>query len=216
MPSEPISVKHRIFLVSQGIFQFLLAIFVTSTVWIVAINRNWNELHTWHIFLSTTGFSFFMAEAVAVFSPGNVFVLGFSKKTRGFIHGVLMTFATIAVIAGISVKIQDKVNNSRSHFTSTHGITGLVAFLLTMLSFLLGFLAAFSKLTYRLGIKPVWIKHFHNFLGIAAYVLGSISLGYGLRQYFSHVTYNTNTGFIVILGIYGILNLIGPICDFFK
>ncbi|KAF7267641.1 hypothetical protein GWI33_019131 [Rhynchophorus ferrugineus] len=209
--TEIISTKQRIFLISQGVFQFLLAVFVTSTVWVVAISDNWQEYHTWHVFLSTVGFSFFMAEAVAVFSPGNVFVLGFGKLSRGLLHGVIMTFATIAIIAGVSVKIQDKTNNKYSHFDTTHSITGLLAFLLTMMSFLMGFLAAFPKIVYRIGIKPLWVKKLHNFLGISAYILGSISLGYGLRQYFSDISYKTNTGLIVIMTLYGCLNLLGPL-----
>lgn len=65
-----------------------------------------------------------MAEAVAIQNPGNGFFLGYGKIARGFIHGAVMLLATIAVLAGISIKIQDKTLNNRSHFTTTHGIVG--------------------------------------------------------------------------------------------
>lgn len=66
-----------------------------------------------------------MAEGVSLLNPGNVFVLGWSRVTRGFLHGVMMSFAAVAVIAGISIKIQDKINRDATpHFTTVHAITG--------------------------------------------------------------------------------------------
>ncbi|XP_048523316.1 uncharacterized protein LOC109540501 isoform X2 [Dendroctonus ponderosae] len=120
--NEIIPKNQRLFLITQGCFHILMGIFVASTVWLMAYNRDWGSMHTWHVFLSTIGFALLMAEAVAMQNPGNGFFLGYGKIARGFLHGVLMLLATTAVLAGVSIKIQDKALNNRSHFTTTHGI----------------------------------------------------------------------------------------------
>ncbi|ERL89552.1 uncharacterized protein LOC109540501 isoform X1 [Dendroctonus ponderosae] len=215
--NEIIPKNQRLFLITQGCFHILMGIFVASTVWLMAYNRDWGSMHTWHVFLSTIGFALLMAEAVAMQNPGNGFFLGYGKIARGFLHGVLMLLATTAVLAGVSIKIQDKALNNRSHFTTTHGIVGFVSYLLTMLSFLGGILLFFVKLVLRIcNLRPIYLRKCHTFLGISAYALGIVSLCFGLRNYFSEASYHTNTGFIVILGTYTGLNLIGPVKNLFS
>ncbi|CAG9763206.1 unnamed protein product [Ceutorhynchus assimilis] len=211
---ENISLRQRSFILSQAIFNILLAVFVTSTVWLMAFNGNWNRLHIWHVFLSTFGISALMAIAISTLNPGNVFVLGFSRKSRGLMHGILMLVAGLMLIAGVSIKIQDKTDNNRAHFNSTHGILGLVTYLLTFLTVIGGLFVAFAKALPKLQL----VKSCHIFLGIATYCLGIATLCFGLRNYFGSFqsSHATNTGFIVILVAYSAINLVGPALNLFR
>lgn len=60
----------------------------------------------------------------------------------------------------------------------TFYISGLVSFILVIVSVFLG-LAAASGQSLKSLLRPVWFKFLHNFLGAAAFVIGIVSLLYG-------------------------------------
>ncbi|KAL1513798.1 hypothetical protein ABEB36_003159 [Hypothenemus hampei] len=207
------SYGQRAFLVLQSIFHLLLAIFITSTIWFLAYNWSWNNLRTWHVFLCNIGISLFMAEGIALFNPGNAFIYGSSRKFRGTLHGIFMGLGALAVIVGVSMMINYKISNNRTHLTTPHAIIGITTFIITFLAAIGGIFIHFYD---RFNIKPVYVKNCHFILGILVYVLGVITLSLGLKNYFYENSDATNTGLIVILVLASIINVSGPLKSLFK
>lgn len=64
-----------------------------------------------------------MAESILLFANDNVWTQDVTRKTKSWIHGVLITVGTAALTAGTFVEYNFKGPN-RDHFTSNHGLTG--------------------------------------------------------------------------------------------
>lgn len=89
---------------------------------------------------------------------------------------------------------------------------GFTAFLITILTLILGVLVYKSKELYdKFYLKPVYIRSLHIFLGVSAYILGITSLCLGLKNYFNEASDNAKIGLIAILGVQTGLNVIQPI-----
>lgn len=63
-----------------------------------------------------------MAESILLFANDNVWTQDLNRKTKYWVHGVLITVGTVALTAGTVLEIDIKGN--RAHFTSNHGLTG--------------------------------------------------------------------------------------------
>ncbi|XP_060527360.1 transmembrane reductase CYB561D2-like [Cylas formicarius] len=207
---EPVSNRSRLLFAIQGVFQMLLAVFVGSTVWLMAYSRDWGAKATWHIFLTTIGFALLMAEAVSLLNEGNVFYIGVNKLRRGLIHGTYMFLATLSAVIGIGLKIQEKSDRGSKHFTSTHGKLGIAALVLTITACLGGLGVLNSSRLYRAGIKPKWVRVLHILISCFAYLIGCVALGYGIDSYFGEATADTKKGLITVLGLYVVISLSGP------
>lgn len=65
-----------------------------------------------------------MAEAVVLFASNSVLTLNVNRVLRGTIHGVLMGCGTLSLTVGMAIKMKQKNDANRDHFTSIHGILG--------------------------------------------------------------------------------------------
>lgn len=65
-----------------------------------------------------------MAEAILLFANDNVWTQDLTRKTKYWIHGILITLGTVVLTVGTAIEIHDKGN--RKHFTSDHGLTGKI------------------------------------------------------------------------------------------
>lgn len=65
-----------------------------------------------------------MIEAILLFANDNAWTQELNRKTRYYVHGVLLFLATAFITIGVSLEIWSKNQNNYSHFQSTHAITG--------------------------------------------------------------------------------------------
>lgn len=65
-----------------------------------------------------------MAEAILLFAGDNVWTQDLDRKTKYWIHGILLLLGCGLLTAGISIMINQK--GGVNHFVSTHAITGKI------------------------------------------------------------------------------------------
>lgn len=65
-----------------------------------------------------------MAESILLFASDNIWTQDLTRKSRYWIHGILITVGTVSLTAGTFIEYEVKGN--RKHFTSNHGLTGKI------------------------------------------------------------------------------------------
>ncbi|XP_068171891.1 transmembrane reductase CYB561D2 isoform X2 [Antennarius striatus] len=137
-------------------------------------------LFSWHPFFMTLSFSFFMTEAILLFSPQGSLIRKFPHKTKGQVHWILQSACLCCAILGVTAIIYNKYLNDKPHFTSWHGLLGVI----TVFVVVWQSLAAVPLIYHSLvkGWSLAKLKRYHAASGLVTYLLGSISLLFGLNS----------------------------------
>ncbi|XP_055643502.1 uncharacterized protein LOC129779816 [Toxorhynchites rutilus septentrionalis] len=149
--------------------------YVTIYLSYVSYMSGFGDMFTWHIFLCSVGYQFFMAESFLTLYSANSWTMSNSPDTKRLLHWVLQVIGCVAILIGTGLEIYIKEERKRSHFKSDHAITGLVSIVFIVLSMLNG-VAALYATKIRHIIKPIYIKLCHYLTGIVAFVIGMVSL----------------------------------------
>lgn len=140
--------------------------------WQVGFNHN----ETGHTWFSTLGYQLFMAEGIMATYNRNTFTMGIkSRAWKIRAHWILQVIGSGFVLYGTPMLIYYREVENKKHFHSSHAVTGLISFILLVLSFLSGFSALFS-VEMKNYVKPLFSKAVHNFLSSACYVVGMVSI----------------------------------------
>lgn len=121
-----------------------------------------------------------MTEAILLFSPHGSPIKRFSHKTKGRVHWILQGLCVSCAVLGIAAIAYNKHLNGKAHFTSWHGLLGL----LTVCVVCLQSLAAVPLIYHSLakGWSLAKLKRYHAASGLVTYLLGSGSLLLGLSS----------------------------------
>ncbi|RVE73193.1 hypothetical protein OJAV_G00047850 [Oryzias javanicus] len=151
---------------------------LTFTAFIAFLSRPGTSWFSWHPFLMTLAISFFMTEAILLFSPHGSLIKRFSHKTKGRIHWILQCLCAFCAALGLTAIFYNKQLNGKSHFTSWHGLLGL----LTVCVVAAQSLAAVPLIYHPLakGWSLAKLKRYHAASGLITYLIGSGSLLLGL------------------------------------
>ncbi|KAJ8929110.1 hypothetical protein NQ314_018224 [Rhamnusium bicolor] len=202
--------KVRIIHIIETVIQHIVVLFFLLILWELFKNYSFKSLGTWHIILCTLGFALCMAEALILFSKDSVLLTGVDRVTKGKYHAVVMFIAFLCITIGISLKIYQKADEGRHHFTTTHGRLGLSAWILVIISIFAGMAAAKPNVFLNFA-RPVWFKLFHLIVGAAAYIIGIVTVGYGLHYLQQYTGENGRIALLVFLIIYVVYSLIGSV-----
>ncbi|XP_052864123.1 probable transmembrane reductase CYB561D1 [Anopheles cruzii] len=153
----------------------MLIAYVTIYLSYYSYTRGFGNLFTWHVFLCSVGYQFFMAESFLTLLSSNSWTDRYSIVTKRRLHWILQVVGCAAIFAGTIIEIKIKEDAGRSHFKSDHAITGLVSMIFIVLSFLNGVAALYTTKIKHI-IKPVYVKMCHYLTGIVAFVIGMTSL----------------------------------------
>lgn len=124
------------------------------------------------LFFVQIKYQLLMAQSILALYSENVWSKQHTRQTHKTLHWILQGLGSSAAIAGMIIEFINRWKSSKNHFTSTHSILGLAAFILTLLGMFNGISALWScKL--RTFVQPVYLKLAHNLTGIAAFVLGN-------------------------------------------
>uniref|UniRef100_A0A665SXT5 ascorbate ferrireductase (transmembrane) n=1 Tax=Echeneis naucrates TaxID=173247 RepID=A0A665SXT5_ECHNA len=150
------------------------------SLFIGLLSRPGSSLFSWHPFLMTLAFSFLMTEAILVFSPHGSPLKRFPHKVKGGVHWILQCLSVSCAVLGLAAISYNKFLNGKAHFTSWHGLLGL----LTVCVVVLQSLAAVPLIyqTLAKGWSLAKLKRYHAASGLVSYLLGSVSLLLGLRS----------------------------------
>lgn len=121
-----------------------------------------------------------MTEAILLFSPHGSLLKKFPHKTKGRVHWILQGLCVSCAVMGLAAISYNKHLNGKPHFTSWHGLLGL----LTVCVVGLQSLAAAPLIYHSLakGWSLAKLKRYHAATGLVTYLLGSASLLLGLRS----------------------------------
>lgn len=121
-----------------------------------------------------------MTQAILSFYPFNVITQPYSRKTRKTIHWVLEATGSTAALTGMIIEYVSRSQSSKSHFSTTHSIIGLIAGIFTLIGMLNG-ISALWAVELRTYTKPVYLKFLHNLTGISAFTIGKCKLQTNLK-----------------------------------
>jgi len=158
------------------LYHLLHGILITSTLYITYLSKPGSNLFSWHPFLMTLSMFLLMNEAVLLFSSSwSLLPKKYHRSHHMNSHIVLEVMSLIAVLLGFFSIYLNKNNHGKPHFTSWHGILGLVQIVMICGQVLVG---TFAK--YRiLPIKPypaAKLKTAHGMIGISIIILASFNL----------------------------------------
>lgn len=170
--------ESRIYLYARvlcGILTHLACVVFTGLT--AVLSRPGTSLFSWHPFLMTLAFSLLMTEAILLFSPSTTLIWKLSHKSKVRIHWILQCLCTTCATLGLAAISFNKHLNSKPHFTSWHGLLGLV----TVCTVGVQSLAALPLLYTSLakGWSLARLKRYHATSGLVVYLLGSASLFLG-------------------------------------
>lgn len=151
---------------------------VAFTAFLVFLSRPGSSLFSWHPFLMTLAFSFFMTEAILLFSPHCSPVRKFAHKTKGRIHWMLQILSITCATTGLIVIIYNKNLNGKPHLTSWHGLLGLITVCVVGIQSVAAIPLIYHSLAK--GWSLAKLKRYHAASGLVTYLLGSSSLLLGL------------------------------------
>lgn len=90
-----------------------------------------------------------------------------TRPVRKTLHWILQTVGSVIAIVGMIIIYWLK----QRHFTSTHGLLGLISGIFTLTGMLNGVSALFAIESNKY-VKPIYLKIVHNITGITAFVIG--------------------------------------------
>lgn len=119
-----------------------------------------------------------MTEAILFFSPHGSLIKRFSHKTKGRAHWILQCLCVSCLVLGLAAISYNKHLNGKPHFTSWHGLLGL----LTVCVVGLQSMGALPLIYHSLakGWSLAKLKRYHATSGLVTYLLCSVSLLLGL------------------------------------
>ncbi|KAG5888810.1 hypothetical protein JTB14_032723 [Gonioctena quinquepunctata] len=213
-----VSLIERVQWVCNTIYHQAVAVVTVFITYVIFKNLDTSNRMLWHMFLSTFAYVPLMAEGIILFSEPNVWSQRLDRTKKNYLHGILLGLSTISVTVGICFEIYSK--NQRvgvKHFQSDHAITGLVSWVLSMVSVLLGLFAAYSN-SLKKFIRPVILKFIHNFLGLSAFAIGvaSLVLGLLLRIFTRLVTTNEKLATVWMVSIISVWSVLSAFVSLFN
>lgn len=148
-------------------------------------------------FLSVPQFSFLMTEAVLLFSPHSSPVRKLPHKTKGRLHWVLQCLCVTCACLGLGVISYNKYLNGKPHFTSWHGLLGLLTVIVVGLQSVAGLPLIYIKMAKGLSLAK--LKRYHAVTGLLTYLLGSGSLLLGLWSAWFTGSVNAHAWYLAVL-----------------
>ncbi|XP_067907488.1 cytochrome b561 domain-containing protein 2 isoform X1 [Heterodontus francisci] len=147
-------------------------------VGIGVVTKPGSSLFSWHPFLMALAFSFIMTQAILLFSPESSPILSYSRKIKVRSHWVLQGLATVCAVLGLTIISYNKYLNDKPHFTSWHGLVGLVTILYICMQSIGGVSLLYPKLMRNWSLSK--LKLYHATSGLVSYLLGCTSLLLGM------------------------------------
>ncbi|KAM4021704.1 transmembrane reductase CYB561D2 [Anomaloglossus baeobatrachus] len=184
--SDPDSRLHRTLRLISGAAAHLTAF--AFTIYIAYVSQLGTSLFSWHPFLMSLAFSFFMTEAILVFSPDSSLLHSFSRKARVRAHWVLQLLSIFCATLGLGIIYYNKIVHGKPHFSTWHGLVGLLTVLWAMGQNAGGITLLYPKLVQRWTLSTR--KLYHATSGLLGYLLGCTSLFLGMCSlwFSAHVT----------------------------
>ncbi|GAB1609885.1 cytochrome b561 domain-containing protein 2-like [Argonauta hians] len=161
-----------------------------------------SSLFSWHPTLMAISFCFLMFEAILIFSPHSSLISLKSRSTKVTWHWVTLLVAFISAVGGIIIIYYNKALNNKSHFTSWHGLIGIITMVYFMLQLCGGLFVRYPKLIP--SIRLIDLRLYHATSGLVAFLLVCFTLF--LSMYSNWFCKNiTGTSWYACVGCIGLM-----------
>lgn len=130
-----------------------------------------NTNYEYDVFSSNIQYQLMMTQSIMGFYSQNVWSKTYTRQTQRTIHWVLQAAGSSIAMIGIICEYVSREQKGKKHFKPGHGLVGLIATILTLIS-MLGGVSALYSIYLKKTIRPVYLKLAHNLNGMAAFVLG--------------------------------------------
>ncbi|GCB62824.1 hypothetical protein scyTo_0013120 [Scyliorhinus torazame] len=141
-------------------------------------------------------FSFIMTQAILLFSPETSLILSYSRKIKVRVHWLLQGLTTMCAILGLTIISYNKYLNDKPHFTSWHGLVGLVTVFYICMQSIGGVSLLYPKLMGNWSLSK--LKLYHATSGLVGYLLGCTSLLLGMCSSWFTETVNGISWYIAV------------------
>lgn len=115
-----------------------------------------------------------MTEAILTISDENYLTKSIPFRNKILFHWIIQVIAIFCNISGFIIIYINKNINNKSHFTTWHGLAGLISIIVTVPTCLSGLLALY-KVDIRKHVKPTISKCLHIVCGCITFVFGTIT-----------------------------------------
>lgn len=145
----------------------LFTAFIIYTAW------PGSSLFSWHPTLMVLAFVVGMWEALLAFNKESSMFVNFARPSKVLIHQCLNVFAVSASITGFIVIYYNKHINDKPHFTTWHGLFGLMTVIAVTIQSLGGDFVKYEGLRSLFGIKKSLgaLKIYHATSGLVTFTL---------------------------------------------
>ncbi|KAL3286270.1 hypothetical protein HHI36_000779 [Cryptolaemus montrouzieri] len=199
MSSNDIEGCQRFLWIIYIILQQLVAITVGYSI-SMTFEGNLNQLWLWHTVVTPIGVMFIMFEGILAFSPHNHVTSDFKKTTLNNMHGWFMAMGLSLMTLGVLFAYV----TTDVHFTSLHGIFGLIAWILCVISAVGGIFTLYSQ-SLREHVRPIYLRFCHTLLGLTAFLT---SMAAGALGIYEDQKNTAGTAVIICVALLGIAILL--------
>ncbi|XP_060765972.1 transmembrane reductase CYB561D2 isoform X2 [Neoarius graeffei] len=186
---------YRLFRLLCGLFTHLLC--AAFTGFVAILTKPGSSLFSWHPFLMTLAFSFFMTEAILLFSPHSSPVAKLKHQVKSRLHWILQCSCVSCALAGLGTIFYNKHLNSKPHFSTWHGLMGVVTVCVVVLQSAGALPLIYHKLVK--GWSLAKLKRYHAAAGLVTYLLGSVSLLLGTCSTWFTASVGENAWYVTML-----------------
>lgn len=194
--SSPTKGEHVLKFLRRVSSVFAHVIAVAFPVYISYLAGPGSSLFSWHPTLMTIAFSMLMVEAILLFSPESSLLFWASRKTKVTTHWILQISCIACALIGFATIFFNKVRGSKSHFTTWHGLFGLITIIYVLIQAACGIFLLYPSLAKNW--KLVQLKTYHATFGLLGLTLACGTIVLGL---FSKWFVANSSGFLWVLSL---------------
>ncbi|XP_038211423.1 uncharacterized protein LOC119831925 [Zerene cesonia] len=158
-----------------------------------------------HIYLCGIGYMILMAQAIQSLNPHSGWARLVKYQDRRVVHWMLQIVASILVVVGSIIRMMDVTSN----FSTAHGILGLIALILTILSMVGGIVSAYSS---KLNINPAYMRIAHSCIGSLTLSAAFLCLLFAFNTTFRAGMGNKNANLAIAMTVIGLVGTLTSPC----
>ncbi|XP_002738253.2 transmembrane reductase CYB561D2-like [Saccoglossus kowalevskii] len=199
---------HNSVLISFSAFLGMVAHLVAIVFCGTIIYHAWpgSSLFSWHPTLMSVAFAFLVLEAIMFFSPESTLLPKAMRKTKVRYHWINNVTGLVCALAGVITIVSNKYMNNKPHFTTWHGLLGIITVGYCAMQCIAGSFMLYPKMISQY-VKLSDLKLYHATSGVMMFTLacGTMVLGIFSNWFVSQAS---DTVFYMCLFCPGILALV--------
>ncbi|XP_072942987.1 transmembrane reductase CYB561D2-like [Epargyreus clarus] len=149
-----------------------------------------------HIYCCVIGYVILMAQAILAMNPYNSWSNILLHQDKKICHWVMQILGSIIALAGGIIQITNR--NIIRHFSTAHGVLGLIAMILTVLSLVGGVFNIYSS---RLRLNVTLVRICHMTLGCLVIITAFLALCLAFHIVYRAVMGNANATLLIALTV---------------